>query len=117
MRSSLTPEHMAVLLAALDSRFVIHFADGAIRVVGRDLSDTPAVCAILPAQPDNVLRIVYDPNKPDCLHHVRAMLEEWWESFAEPVAFPDQSVELVRPPCPRAGGGQAFFKAGLEPIS
>lgn len=102
MRASLHPEHLAELLAALDSRFVVQFANGAVRVLGRDLGDTPAVCAILPAQPDNILRMVYDPNKPNALCHMRAMIEEWWESFAEPVAFPDGSVELVQAPCPRA---------------
>lgn len=101
MRASLHAEHLAELLTALDSRFVAQFAGGAIRVLGRDLSNTPAVCAILPAQPDNVLRVVYDPNKANALSHTRAMLQEWWESFAEPVAFPDGSVELVHPPCPR----------------
>lgn len=102
MRASLAPEHLAELLTALDSRFVAQFAGGTIRVLGRDLSDVPAVCAILPAQPDGILRIVYDPNKPNALCHTRAMLEAWWESFAEPVAFPDGSVELVAMPCPRA---------------
>jgi hypothetical protein len=47
-----------------------------------------------------VLRIVYDPNKPNALCHTSAMLAGWWESFAEPVAFPDGSVELVPQPCP-----------------
>lgn len=101
MRSSLPPEHFAELLAALDSRFVALFAGGAIRLLGRDMGDTPAVCAILPAQPDNILRVVYDPNKANALSHTQAMLQEWWESFLEPVAFPDGSVELIRPPCPR----------------
>lgn len=103
MRSSLTPEHLSDLLAALDSRFVVLFAGGAVRVLGRDLSGTPAVCAILPAQPDNVLRIVYDPNKPNALCHTRAMLEEWWESYAEPEVFPDGTVEFLPALCPRAG--------------
>lgn len=101
MRSSLAPEHLAEVLTALDSRFVAQFAGGAIRVLSRSLPGK-AVCAILPEQPDNVLRIVFDANKPNALCHTRAMLEEWWESYAEPVAFPDGSVELVRPPCPRA---------------
>jgi hypothetical protein len=101
VRSSLNPEDLTGLLTALDSRFVAQFAGGAIRVLGRDLSDTPGVCAILPAQPDNVLRIVYDPNKPNALCHTRAMLEEWWESYAEPVVFPDGSVELLSPPSRR----------------
>lgn len=109
MRSSLNPQHMTELLTTLDSRFVAQFAGGAIRLLGRDLSDTPAVCAILPARPDNVLRIVYDPNKPNAMHHTRAMLEEWWESFAEPVAFPDGTVEFVPAPCPRAGEGDVEF--------
>lgn len=101
VRSALLPEHLSELLTALDSRFVAQFADGAIRVIGRELPDS-AVCAILPPQPDKVLRIVYDPNKPNALRHTREMVEEWWESFAEPVAFPDGTVEFVRPPCPRA---------------
>jgi hypothetical protein len=105
VRSSLNPEDLTGLLTALDSRFVAQFAGGAIRVLGRDLSDTPAVCAILPARPDNVLRIVYDPNKPNALCHTRAMLEEWWASFAEPEVFPDGSVELLSPPLPQAGDG------------
>lgn len=105
MRSALTAEHLTALLTALDSRFVALFAGGMIRVLGRDLSGTAAVCAILPPQPDGALRIVYDPNKPNALSHTRAMLVEWWESFAEPEVFPDGSVELVRPPCPRGRAG------------
>lgn len=101
VRATLHPEHLAEVLAALDSRFVAQFAGGAIRVLGRTLPGA-AVCAILPGQPDQVLRVVYDPNKPNALSHTRAMLEQWWESYAEPVAFPDGSVELVRPPCPLA---------------
>jgi hypothetical protein len=101
VRSFLTPEHLTDLLIALDSRFVVEFAGGAIRVIGRNLPNQ-AVCAILPPQPDGVLRLVYDPNKPNALEHTRTMLAEWWESFAEPVAFPDGTVELVRSPCPRA---------------
>lgn len=112
MRSSILPQHLAELLAALDSRFVAQFAGGAIRVLGRDLSGTPAVCAILPPQPDNVLRIVYDPNKANALCHTQAMLREWWESFAEPVAFPDGSVDLVPAPCPRAGEADVDLVAG-----
>jgi hypothetical protein len=111
VRSSLAPEHLTELLAALDSRFVVQFAGGAIRVLGRSLPDN-TVCAILPALPDGVLRIVYDPNKPNALCHTRAMLEEWWESYAEPVAFPDGSVELVSVPCPRAGEGDVDLIAG-----
>lgn len=110
MRSSLAPEHMSDLLTALDSRFVAQFAGGAIRLLGRTLPDD-AVCAILPAQPDNVLRVVYDPNKPNALCHTRAMLEQWWESFAEPVAFPDGSVELVPVPCPRPGDEDVELQA------
>ena len=104
MRSSLKPAHLAEVLTALDSRFVAQFAGGAIRVLSRSLPG-PAVCAILPALPDNVLRIVFDANKPNALCHTRVMLKEWWESYAEPVAFPDGSVELVRPPCPEASDG------------
>lgn len=110
MRANLHPEHLAELLAALDSRFVVQFAGGDIRVLGRTLPE-PAVCAILPAQPDNVLRIVYDPNKPNALSHTATMLQEWWESYAEPVAFPDGSVEFVRPPCPLAGEGDVNLVA------
>src|SRR5690242_16237538 len=99
MRSVIRAEHLTDLLTALDSRFVAQFADGAIRVLGRDLPG-PAVCAILPSLRDGVLRIVYDPNKPNALRHTRDMIQDWWESFAEPVAFPDGSVELVHPPCP-----------------
>jgi hypothetical protein len=110
MRSSLAPEDLTELLAALDSRFIVQFAGGAIRVIGRSLPGD-AVCAILPALPDDVLRIVYDPNKPNALCHTRAMLEEWWESYAEPVAFPDGSVEFLSLPCPQAGEGDVVLVA------
>ena len=111
MRAALRSEDLSELLVALDSRFVVQFANGAIRVLGRDLGGA-AVCAMLPSQPDGVLRLVYDPNQPNALSHLRAMLEGWWESYAEPVVFPDGSVELVRPPCPRPGDGQAELVAG-----
>lgn len=111
MRSILDPDNLAQLLAALDARFVVLFSSGAIRVLGGDLSDTPAVCAILPTQPDGVLRIVYDPNKTNALAHTRAMLAEWWESYAEPEVFPDGTVEFLRPPCPRAGDGIVELQA------
>lgn len=110
MRSTLAPEHMTDLLTALDSRFVVRFADGAIRVLGRSLPDE-TVCAILPSQPDNVLRVVYDPNKANAMCHVRTMLQEWWESFAEPVVFPDGTVELLRTPSPRAGEGNVELES------
>lgn len=110
MRANLQPGHLAELLTALDSRFVVQFADGAIRVLGRSLPGE-AVCAILPEQPDKVLRIVYDPNKPNALSHTAAMLQEWWESYTEPVAFPDGTVEFLALPCPRSGDGDVELQA------
>lgn len=97
--SSLTSDRLGAILTALDSRFVAQFANGAIRLLGRSLPGE-AVCAILPDQGDGVLRMVYDPNKPNAACHTGAMLREWWESYRVPVAFPDGSVELLPQSCP-----------------
>lgn len=103
MRSTLRPEDLTDLLTTLDSRFVAEFANGAVLLLGRDLDG--AVCALVPDLGDGVLRIVYDPNQPNALLHVQTMMAQWWESYAEPVAFPDGTVELIRPPCPRPAPG------------
>lgn len=44
-----------------------------LKLMRRGLPDH-AVCAILPMLADGLLRVVYDPDKPDALEHVSEML-------------------------------------------
>src|SRR3712207_971911 len=90
---------MGSLITTLDSNFVALFADGAKRLLGRKLPGD-AACAILPNARVGVLRLVYDPNKTDVMLLLRVMLQNLYESYAEPVVFPDGSIELVNRPFP-----------------
>jgi hypothetical protein len=104
MSFNLTVEDVQSILTTLCGSYDVDLGFGRIRLLARPLPGV-AVCSILPDLGDGVLRLVYDIAKPNSFAHVQSMVREWWESFQEPVAFPDGSVELLRLPCPRAGEG------------
>lgn len=94
----MTQEDIERTLVALCGRYTLNVSES-VRIIGASLPGN-AVCAILPPLGDGVMRLVYDEHKPHALAHSSAMLQEWWESYAEPVAFPDGSVELIPRPIP-----------------
>ena len=104
MPFDLSAEDVQSLLTALCGSYDVNIGSGRVRLLARALPGG-AVCSILPDIGDGILRLVYDVAKPNSFQHVQSMVRDWWESFREPVAFPDGSVEFLQLPCPRAGEG------------
>lgn len=100
----LTSNHVQAVLTTLCGSYDIELADCKIRLLARALPGI-AVCSILPDLGDGILRIVYDVAKPNAFQHTQQMVSDWWESFRQPVEFPDGSVEMLSLPSPIAGAG------------
>lgn len=104
MAQHLSAEQIGDLLDALCGSYDVSFPFGELRLLSRSLPGK-AVAAVLPDVGDGVLRVVYDTSKPNAFGHTQAMIREWWESYREPVAFPDGTVELLNRVLPEPGVG------------
>lgn len=104
MPYALSSDDVQSIMTALCGDYDFDIGRNKVRLLARSLPGG-AVCSILPDLGDHVLRIVYDLSKPNAFRHAQAMVGEWWESFRQPVAFPDGSVEMLNLPCPRPDEG------------
>lgn len=81
LRHVVTSHALHQLIACLGAACLVgDIIDQDFQLLARQLVDPAAICAILPAMPDGVLRVVYDPAKPNVADHIRAMVCEWWAS-------------------------------------
>ena len=104
MSHALSSREIHALLSALCGNYDAELPGGRIKLLARSLGGK-AVSAILPGIGDGVLRIAYDLNKPNAFAHAQAMIRDHWESYAEPVAFPDGTVEMLSRVCPEPEAG------------
>ena len=94
LASLITGADLDELLSALCGLYLLEVAAGRIRIITRPLPG-PAVSSILPCVGDGILRVVFDPEKPNAYAHTRQMLREWWQSFQVPEVGPDGEVALT----------------------